>query len=84
MLLDVYRFKRDSEELLRADDYGLTLDAFLKRKGYSRAFIQHFIIPMGEAIWSPTPWSSTASRRATSPSFFKTTGSWRCATSPSG
>ncbi|HSM89803.1 MAG TPA: FAD-dependent oxidoreductase, partial [Desulfobacterales bacterium] len=55
MLLDVYRFKRDSEELLRADDYGLTLDAFLKRKGYSRAFIQHFIIPMGEAIWSADP-----------------------------
>jgi predicted NAD/FAD-binding protein len=55
MLLDVYRFKRDSEELLRADDYQLTLEAFLKRKGYSRFFIQHFIIPMGEAIWSADP-----------------------------
>ena len=55
MLLDVYRFKRDSEELLRADDYSLTLEAFLKRKGYSRFFIQHFIIPMGEAIWSADP-----------------------------
>jgi predicted NAD/FAD-binding protein len=55
MLLDVYRFKRDSEELLRTDDYRLTLEAFLKRKGYSRSFIQHFIIPMGEAIWSADP-----------------------------
>jgi predicted NAD/FAD-binding protein len=55
MLLDVYRFKRDSEELLRDDDYHLTLEGFLKRKGYSRFFIQHFIIPMGEAIWSADP-----------------------------
>jgi len=55
MLLDVARFKRDSEELLRDDDYSLTLEAFLKRKGYSPFFIQHFIIPMGEAIWSADP-----------------------------
>jgi predicted NAD/FAD-binding protein len=55
MLIDVYRFKRDSEELLRADDHRLTLAAFLKRKGYSPFFIQHFIIPMGEAVWSADP-----------------------------
>ena len=55
MVLDVLRFKRDSEELLKTDDYELTLDAYLTHKGYSRSFIEHFIIPMGEAIWSADP-----------------------------
>jgi uncharacterized protein len=55
MLWDVYRFKRDSEELLQADDYRLTLNDYLAHKGYSQSFIDHFIIPMGEAIWSAEP-----------------------------
>jgi len=55
MLYDVVRFKRDSEALLGTDDYGLTLAAFLAGKGYSQPFIEHFIIPMGEAVWSADP-----------------------------
>jgi predicted NAD/FAD-binding protein len=55
MLWDVMRFKRDSEDLLESDDYELTLAAFLSGKAYSQAFVQHFIIPMGEAIWSADP-----------------------------
>ena len=55
MLWDAMRFKRDSEALLEADDYRLTLAEFLRGKGYSQTFVQHFIIPMGEAIWSADP-----------------------------
>ena len=55
MLWDVMRFKRDSEALLESNDYELTLAAFLTGKGYSQAFVQHFIIPMGEAVWSADP-----------------------------
>ena len=55
MLWDVMRFKRDSEALLESNDYKLTLAAFLSDKGYSQAFVQHFIIPMGEAVWSADP-----------------------------
>jgi predicted NAD/FAD-binding protein len=55
MLWDVTRFKKDSEALLESDDYDLTLLAFLTDKGYSQAFIEHFIIPMGEAVWSADP-----------------------------
>jgi predicted NAD/FAD-binding protein len=55
MLWDVMRFKKDSEDLLESDDYRMTLAAFLTGKGYSRAFVQHFIIPMGEAVWSTDP-----------------------------
>jgi len=55
MLWDAVRFKRDSEALLESDDYRMTLAAFLNGKGYSRSFIEHFIIPMGEAVWSADP-----------------------------
>lgn len=55
MLRDVMRFKKDSEILLETEDYDLTLAQFLSDKGYSEAFVQHFIIPMGEAIWSADP-----------------------------
>jgi predicted NAD/FAD-binding protein len=55
MLWDVVRFKRDSEDLLASDDYDMTLSEFLNGKGYSQAFVQHFIIPMGAAVWSADP-----------------------------
>ena len=55
MLRDVSRFKKDAEALLETDDYKITLAAFLAEKGYSQAFVDHFIIPMGEAIWSTDP-----------------------------
>ena len=55
MLWDAMRFKRDSEALLESDDYGLTLAEFLTGKGYSQAFVQHFIVPMGAAVWSTDP-----------------------------
>ena len=55
MLWDVMRFKRDSEALMKSDDDNITLADFLAGKGYSQAFVQHFIIPMGEAIWSADP-----------------------------
>ena len=55
MLWDVVRFKRDSEELLESDGYDVPLAEFLNGKGYSRSFIEHFIIPMGEAVWSTDP-----------------------------
>lgn len=55
MLYDVSRFKKDSEKLLQTDDFSLTLATFLKERNYSKAFVQHFIIPMGEAVWSADP-----------------------------
>ena len=55
MLLDAFRFRREAQEILRANDQETTLGEYLEGKGYSRAFIHHFIIPMGEAIWSADP-----------------------------
>ncbi len=55
MLLDIFRFRRDSEDLIRNGDPETTLSAYLKRRGYSKWFRQYFIIPMGSAIWSADP-----------------------------
>jgi len=33
----------------------VTLDQHIREQGYSRAFREHFIIPMGAAIWSSEP-----------------------------
>jgi predicted NAD/FAD-binding protein len=55
MLADIYRFRRESQELLQTDNYELTMQAYLQKKGYSKIFSDHFIIPMGEAIWSADP-----------------------------
>ena len=55
MLMDALRFRRDASKLVGIADYRMTLRSFLKTKGYSRAFIEQFIIPMGAAIWSSDP-----------------------------
>jgi len=55
MLWDALRFRREASELIRSDDYRITLQSYLEQKNYSHAFIEHFIIPMGGAIWSADP-----------------------------
>ncbi len=55
MLWDALRFRREASELIRSDDYRITLQSYLEQKKYSHSFIEHFIIPMGGAIWSADP-----------------------------
>lgn len=55
MLLDVVRFNRESHALLAADDEKVALGDYLLGAGYSRAFIDHYLVPMGAAIWSAEP-----------------------------
>jgi len=56
MLADLFRFKKDSQELLQTEAGDQkTLNAFLLEKNYSSWFIDYFIVPMGSAIWSASP-----------------------------
>ena len=52
MIADILRFNARSRELLQAADDSLTLGQYLERGGYSRSFIERYIVPMGMAIWS--------------------------------
>ncbi len=55
MIRDILRFNRESPALLQGQDQELSLGDYLAREGYSRRFIDHYIIPMGAAIWSTDP-----------------------------
>jgi predicted NAD/FAD-binding protein len=51
MIRDILRFNKTSLELL-ADGNEIKLGDYLKQGNYSQQFIDHYIIPMGSAIWS--------------------------------
>lgn len=55
MLRDVVRFNRDAPALLADESDELSLDVYLRRNGYSRPFVEHYLVPMGAAIWSASP-----------------------------
>ncbi len=55
MLVDIVRFNESSRRLLLDADDGVALGPFLERNRYSRAFVEHFLYPMGAAIWSADP-----------------------------
>ena len=55
MLIDFVRFNREAPRLLDAPAEKATLGDYLQGAGYSDAFIDHYVIPMGAAIWSADP-----------------------------
>jgi predicted NAD/FAD-binding protein len=55
MLVDALRFRRTARNLLDSDDDQTTLASYLAANRYSAEFIDHFLIPMGAAIWSASP-----------------------------
>jgi predicted NAD/FAD-binding protein len=56
MLSDVLRLSRDADRLIAdASVAELTLGDLMKREGYSDAFTDWYLIPMGDAIWSTPP-----------------------------
>ena len=51
MIRDILRFNQSALELL-AEGSEIRLGDYLQQGGYSQQFIDHYIIPMGSAIWS--------------------------------
>ena len=54
MLADILRFNREAPLLLERPAAPQTLEEYLERNGYSAHFVEHYILPMGSAIWSAT------------------------------
>ena len=52
MIRDILRFGREAPALLAGDDDRTTLGEYVAENGYSRQFIEHYLLPMGGAIWS--------------------------------
>ncbi len=55
MVRDILRFNREAPALLEGADDGLSLGDYLRAGGYGRRFVEHYIVPMGAAIWSTDP-----------------------------
>lgn len=52
MVRDIFRFNREAPGLLHADHEEITVGEYLSKHKYSRQFAQHYLLPMGAAIWS--------------------------------
>ena len=54
MLADILRFNREAPAVLDNGGPELTLGEYLERNSYTRNFVDHYVVPMGSAIWSAT------------------------------
>jgi len=52
MLWDIVRFNARSRQVLETLDESVTLRDYLASHGYSQAFRERYVVPMGRAIWS--------------------------------
>ncbi|MBL8861908.1 MAG: FAD-dependent oxidoreductase [Planctomycetes bacterium] len=55
MVRDILRFHRDAPRVLAAGDSTLTLGDLLQSGRYGPEFAEHYILPMGGAVWSAEP-----------------------------
>lgn len=55
MLRDIARFNALGRALLAEEDRGETVGEFLRRHGFGRAFREHYLVPLGTAVWSADP-----------------------------
>jgi len=55
MVMDIVRFNREAPKLLSGDDHSTTISEYALANGYSREFLEYYLLPMGGAVWSATP-----------------------------
>ena len=55
MIKDILRFNKEAPLLLDDHQSDMPFAEYLQKNGYKDKFIEHYIIPMGSAIWSATP-----------------------------
>jgi predicted NAD/FAD-binding protein len=55
MIRDIFRFRREFSRLLNEEGQGQSLVSYLRSHGYSRRFMEYFIIPLGASLWSTDP-----------------------------
>ena len=55
MIRDILRFNREAPRLLEMPAAAMTLGEFLRYHRYADEFVDHYLVPMGAAIWSAEP-----------------------------
>lgn len=75
MLVDIGRFNRRARVLLREPlDVSYSLADLLAEGGWSKAFIDYYLVPIGSSIWSADPTTFTAFPAASFARFFDNHG----------
>ena len=52
MLFDIVRFNSNGASLLDEDDTEISLEDYLKKEAYGKAFKENYLLPMASAVWS--------------------------------
>ncbi len=52
MIREILRFNREAPRFLGSGDETTTLGDWLAERGFGGTFVEHYIVPMGRAIWS--------------------------------
>ena len=53
MLADILRFNREAPRgLTNGLDDSVSVEAYVARKGYGRAFVEQYLVPLGASLWS--------------------------------
>jgi predicted NAD/FAD-binding protein len=55
MILEIFRFRRRFDHLLKGTDPAVPLVRTLRDQGFSSRFIEQFITPLGSSLWSADP-----------------------------
>ncbi len=55
MIRDILRFNREAKTVLIHRSGRPSLGEYLRNGGFSEAFVDHYLVPMGAAIWSAPP-----------------------------
>ena len=55
MIFDIVRFYKTAPKVLKKNDTKTTVAEYLKKKKYSKGFINDHLLPMISALWSATP-----------------------------
>jgi predicted NAD/FAD-binding protein len=55
MIRDILRFNREAMAMLPLEAEGQTVGGYLVKHGYSREFMNDYLVPMAAAIWSAEP-----------------------------
>ncbi len=55
MIKDIIRFNKAAPKILEQHDESISLGEYLQKNRFSEQFINHYIIPMGAAVWSADP-----------------------------
>ncbi|MGI9334344.1 MAG: NAD(P)/FAD-dependent oxidoreductase [Gammaproteobacteria bacterium] len=55
MLADIVRFHREARSMLTSLEDAVTVDEWLSRRRFGRAFVERYLLPLGASLWSCSP-----------------------------